>query len=388
MKLALLKGNRFNPWHLQAFDGLGDDVDVTAFRADSQVQAYFKDRDDGELGFTYETIAFDTQAGPALQRVSNKIKERYTGYEPRIVPFADRLAGFDVIQSWELFTDWTEQALDARRDNGTPVSLMVWDTIPFNNEDTERRVKMKRRAVNEADAFLVHTEWSRRVLELEGVSAEKVTLVPPGVDETHFCPGSGERAAFGLDEDEFVILFVGWLLPRKGLDYLILALRELVSDSDMKDVRFRLAVVGEGPGKDRIDALLRRTELEDRCTFLDTFPYSKMPEVYNCADVFVLPSITVPGWQEQFGMSLLEAMSCGVPVVTTQSGAIPEIAGDATDLCPPNDFIGLAKCLKSLVLDTDRRQERGSAGRKRVETNFSLDGYVTSLKRHFRKLVS
>ena len=66
MKLALLKGNRFNPWHLPAFRRLGQDIHVTAFRAESEIQRLFQGCDDGTLGFAFESIYFDTQAGNHL----------------------------------------------------------------------------------------------------------------------------------------------------------------------------------------------------------------------------------------------------------------------------------------------------------------------------------
>ena len=386
MKLALLKGNRFNPWHLQAFQQLGEDVEVTAFRAESEVQQYFRERDDGSLAFKEEAIFFDTQTGPAWMRMYNVLRERYARYQPEIVPFADRLEGFDVIQSWELFTDWTEQALEAKRRYNIPVSLMIWDNIPFNGEGNSRRRDLKRRAVAEADRFIVHTERSRRVLDMEGVDSDRVELIHPGVDEEHFAPGEGDRERFGLKDDEFVILFVGWLLPRKGLDFLILALRELVHDRELQDKRIRLAVVGSGPGRDRIDALLERTELTDRCTFLGTYPYDEMPEVYRSADVFVLPSIATEDWQEQFGMSLIEAMSCGVPVVASRSGAIPEIAGDAGILCQPNDFLSLYEALKRLISDEVLCGDMAKAGRERVMSRFRLDSYAEALGRVYGEL--
>lgn len=385
MKLALLKGNRFNPWHLQAYARL-DDVDVTAFRAESQVQDFFHGRDDGSLDFSFEPIYFDTQAGSIVQKFSNILKERYGNRNPRILPFADRLQGFDVIQTWELFTDWTAQALDAKARFGTPVAVMVWDNIPFNNEPDSERKAMKQRAVKEADRFIVHTERSRRVLHMEGVDDERIVLMPPGVDSNHFCPGEGSRLDSGFGQDEFVILFVGWMLPRKGLDYLVIALRELCNDSGLKDIKFRLQIVGSGPGRDRIEKLIQDTHMGGHCTFSGTYPYNEMPGVYRAADCFVLPSIAVPGWQEQFGMSLIEAMACGIPCVSTMSGSIPEILGDAGDVCQPNDFMALYESIASLATSAEKVISKRSAGRQRVEGSYTLDAFQNNLKKVFDEL--
>lgn len=385
MKLALLKGNRFNPWHLQAFDRLPD-TEVVAFRADSEIQQYFRGRDNGSLQFDYEQIYFDTQAGPALSRYKNLFTSRYLDREPRIVPFYERLREFDVIQTWELFTDWTAQALEAKERFGTPMSVMVWDNIPFNMERNPQRRAMKERAAAGADVFVVHTERSRRMLDIERVSPDRIVHIKPGVNTESFSPGKGDRSAFGLRDDEFVILFVGWMLPRKGIDFLVLALRELVNDRDLAKFKFRLAVVGSGPGRDRVERLLDRTNLQDYCTFTGPITYDRMPEAYRMADVFVLPSIATPEWQEQFGMSLIEAMACGTPVVSTLSGAIPEMTGDRAVLCQPNDFVSLFEALKELALSPEKRAAMGEAGRAHAVAHFGLDDYAANLAKVYESL--
>jgi len=378
VNLALLKGNRFNPWHLQVFDRLPDTA-VTAFRADSEIQRHFNERDDGSLGIGTEPIFFDTQAGPILDRYRNLFTSRYMNREPRIVPFYERLREFDVVQTWELFTDWTAQALEARAHFGTPVSVMVWDNIPFNMERNTARRAMKERAAAAADVFIVHTERSQRMLAIEGVSTDRIVRINPGVDIERFAPGPGRRADFGLRDDEFVILFVGWLLPRKGIDFLILALRELVNDDDLRSMKFRLAVVGSGPGKDRVEQLIERTHMQDYCTFTGSVSYDRMPDAFRAADVFVLPSIATPEWQEQFGMSLIEAMASGVPVVSTMSGAIPEVTGERAVLCQPNDFVSLFEALKDLALHPEKRQAMGNAGRAHAVAHFGLDAFARRL---------
>ena len=388
MKLAVLKGNRFNPWHLRAFNSLRGDPGVTAFRAESEVQRRFRERDDGAFSFDLEPIYFDTDAGNILERYRNRISARFFDREPQIVPFHDRLAVFDLVQSWELFTDWTAEAIEAREKYGVPLALMIWDNIPFNMERNPKRRHMKERAAAIADRFLVHTERSRRTLDMEGVPSDRIVQINPGVDTAVFSPGTGDRARFGLRDDEFVILFVGWLLPRKGIDFLILALRELVHDPSLRDYRFRLMVVGEGPGKDRVEELVRRVELGDHCTFIGSFPYGEMPVAFRSADAFVLPSIATTEWQEQFGMSLIEAMACGIPVVSTYSGAIPEITGDAALLCQPNDFVSLYEALKELAGDSTLRAELSTKGRARAVERFELQQFADALSDVYESMLS
>ena len=384
-KLALLKGNRFNPWHLQAYKQLGD-WSVTAFRAESEIQKHFRQRDDGSLGFEFERIHFDTQAGNPLSRTLNTLQERYRGREPRIVPFHDRLQGFDLIQSWELFTDWSAEAVAAKQTYGVPLAIMVWDNIPFNNERNPARRAHKKSVARTADAFIVHTERSRRTLAFEDVPAERVVLMDPGVDTETFSPGPSARAELGLDEDAFVILFIGWLLPRKGLDFLLYAFKDLLRMPRKKPLH--LLMVGSGPGRDRIEGLIQRLDLDGHCSIIGPLEYSRMPAVFRSSDLFVLPSIATPEWQEQFGMSLIEAMACRVPVISTWSGAIPEIVGEAGLLCQPNDFVSLFDAIERLMRDDHARDDFAEKGRARALDRFTLMRFAANLREVYASLTS
>jgi len=388
MKLAVLKGNRFNPWHLAAFTRLGDDVEVMTFRADSEIQQYFVERGANAGGLATTPIYFDYQTGPPWRRWPNLLTYRYRNRTPHILPFHEQLQGFDVIQTWELFTDWTEEALEAKRRWGIPVSIMVWDNIPFNMEPNERYRARKARAIAEADQFIVHTERSRRTLVIEGADPKKISLIDPGVDLEQFLPGPGIRPALGWAEDAFVILFVGWLLPRKGLDFLLLALRELVHAKGDTSINIRLAIVGSGPGRERVEKLVRRLGIEGCCDFPGTRPYESMPALFQSADVFVLPSIATDTWQEQFGMSLMESMACGTPVITTYSGAIPEIVEDGAILCQPNDFFALHEALTRLVDDPELRRDLSEKGRAVAQRRYGLDVYAERLKTLYDRLAT
>jgi glycosyltransferase involved in cell wall biosynthesis len=87
----------------------------------------------------------------------------------------------------------------------------------------------------------------------------------------------------------------------------------------------------------------------------------------------VLPSISTPHWQEQFGMAMIEAMACGRPVISTQSGAIPEVIGDAGVLVPPNDFGALSDALEDLIESSDLCVAMGAAARERAVAEFDLN---------------
>ncbi len=386
MKLALLKGNRFNPWHLLAFDRLRGQPEVVAFRAESKSQRDYDRRGAGAARFRVETVYFDTQAGPVADRITNRALQRFRGREPRLLPFRDRLRSFDLIQTWELYTDWSAEALEARADWRIPMCVMVWDNIPFNMEPNRRRRELKCSVAASADRFIVHTDRSRRMLDVEGVGKDRVVHIDPGVDTELFSPGPADRAAFGLEDDDLVILFVGWLLPRKGVDFLLLALRELVRDASLEKHRVKLLMVGSGSGRARVERFAGRLGVQDRCSFTGGLSYGRMRDVFRCADVFVLPSIATPEWQEQYCMSLLEAMSCGVPVVSTMTGATSEFLGDAGRLCQPSDFVSLYEALRDIILEPSQRQDLGAQSRERAVSKFGLQRYADALSSLYDEL--
>lgn len=382
MNLALLMGNRYSAWHLQGFRLLRGEPSITAFRAESQIQDHFRERGDGTDTFNVERIYFDTQSGDPLTRTKNILLERYANRAPRILPFHDRLQGFDVIHSWELFTDWSAEATIARERFNIPVVITVWDLIPFNMERDPERRAIKSRVAERADRFVVYTERSRRTLEIEGIGEERIAQVNPGVDLEKFSPKPTQDS-----KEDFVILFVGWLVPRKGIDFLLLALRELLADPELKGRRIRLRIVGSGAGRDRVVRLIARLGIGDACTFSGALTYDQMPDAFRSADAFVLPSIATDEWQEQFGMSLIEAMACGLPCVATLSGAIEEIAGDCAVLCQPNDFIALYRNLRDLILDPTRANELGRRARARVEQHFDLRQHADALSNVYDSLL-
>jgi glycosyltransferase involved in cell wall biosynthesis len=101
-------------------------------------------------------------------------------------------------------------------------------------------------------------------------------------------------------------------------------------------------------------------------------PYSEMPRFMNGLDALVLPSLETAQWKELFGRVLIEAMACGVPVIASATGGIPDVVGDAGILVRPGDIAGLAEGLQEIVGDPARRAELGEKGRKRTITLFDV----------------
>ena len=133
--------------------------------------------------------------------------------------------------------------------------------------------------------------------------------------------------------------------------------------------------------------MIRQLGLERIVTIGKDVSYSDMPDIHRLADIFVLPSIPTPTWEEQFGMVLAESMATGKAVVGTQSGAIPEVVGDAGILVPPSDPAALAQVLKDLLLNGEQRAELGRRARQRVESIYSHQVVAEKIANAYRALL-
>lgn len=229
--------------------------------------------------------------------------------------------------------------------------------------------KQEKQTARAASLVVTISRYSLEKIQAHyGVEPDKVRIVPNGVDTQRFKPQAATgalRRQFGLT-DAPCILFVGSLIPRKGLPPLVEAAKKVVAHA--KDSQF--VIVGEGPLKNQLTATLKEARLLGNFKFLGNIKEDMLPEVYNCADVFVLPSI-----QEGQGIVLLEAQACGKPVVAFDIGGVNEAvcSGETGLLVPRGNADGLADGLIRLLLDKDLRASMGERGRGFVVENFTWE---------------
>jgi len=130
-------------------------------------------------------------------------------------------------------------------------------------------------------------------------------------------------------------------------------------------------MVGSGKLKYKIKAEGRRLGILERIRVIDTIPSSQVPDYLNCMDCLVLPSRTTRKWKEQFGRVLIEAMSCEVAVIGSDSGEIPNVIGDCGLIFKEGDVEDLSSKIKLLIGDVELKKELARKGRERVLNNFT-----------------
>jgi len=236
--------------------------------------------------------------------------------------------------------------------------------------DLHERVKriffptMMRLSASRADRLIAISERTRDDLVLMwGVDRSKVAAIPLAAD-AEFRPRSREEIAeacgrYGLRPGGY-ILYVGMLEPRKNVDRLVEAFGTVANQ--LSDVD--LVIAGRrGWMYDEIFSRVEALGLRDRVRFTGYVPNQDLPALYGGARLFAYPSR-----YEGFGLPVLEAMSCGAPVVTTNVSAMPEVAGDAAILVAPDDVAGLAAGLLRVSSDHALRDDLRCRGLARAKT--------------------
>lgn len=227
---------------------------------------------------------------------------------------------------------------------------------------------IEKEVAQEATLVVTVSKYSaRKIIQLYDVEESKIRIVPNGVDTQRFKPNKDclkvkEKIA---GDSKHLILFVGNLIPRKGLQFLIEAAKRVLKEN--RDTKF--VVVGDGPLKNHLVSYSKKHGVSDKFVFLGNVPEAFLHQLYNCADVFVSPSI-----QEGQGITLLEAQATAKPIVAFNVSAIKEVVknNETGLLVKPNSF-DLANALSRLLSNPTLREKLGRSGREYVSENFSWD---------------
>jgi len=230
------------------------------------------------------------------------------------------------------------------------------------------------------------TTDAKKFLVKRGYPAEKIEVIPMGVDIERFKPSKSEwlRHLLGIDK-ELIVLSVARLHYSKGLGYFIQAMKYVKSRlGNVKGV-----IVGRGPDERYLKSLIRSLKLDDT-VFLVTehVDHNQMAEVYNSCDIFILLS-----QYEPFGMALLEAMACGKPVIVSDTGGLRDVVRDGIDGFKvqlnrsEDDVQTVVEVMMKLLTDEVLRGRGGEAARKRVETAYDWEHIAKRYEQFYEELV-
>lgn len=203
-----------------------------------------------------------------------------------------------------------------------------------------------------------------------GVPLEKQSVVYNGIDRNVFYP-------YKIEKKNNEIIFVGNIEDgKKGFVYLLKALTLVKS-------HIKLVVVdGGAPHRKITNMLIDKLDLRDRIIFEGTATTDRLVKLYSRSAIAIVPSV-----YEGFGFPAGEAMACGVPVIASDGGALPEVVGDAGIVVPARDHEALADAINSIIDDKAALKRMGEAGIKRVEEMFTWKGAVEQMVQIYRRLM-
>jgi glycosyltransferase involved in cell wall biosynthesis len=216
----------------------------------------------------------------------------------------------------------------------------------------------------------------RRLIEDNGYAPASITSVPTGIDTEYFVPGDKTRVRekLGLNKDGVIIGIVATLRSWKGHRYLVEAFTQL-SDGNMQ-----LLIVGDGPQYAALQKQIAELGLTNRVVMpgnqRDVLPW------LQAMDIFVLPSYANEGVPQ----ALLQAMLCGLPVITTPVGSITEVVEDGITgiLVTPKQALSLQLAIKQLIADTDLRKNLGVTALHFAQANFGIHKMLDNMETVFK----
>lgn len=270
-----------------------------------------------------------------------------------------------------------------RRRTGVPYGIFLYGTELLLLRSRIGRSPLKRRAARAllapASVLVAISRWTRdccvETLGLLGLKSSDamVRTVPLGTDPLRFRPGISSdeaRHRYGLEPGRW-LLTVARLAAHKGIDtgmHVLSQLREQFPD-------LRYAVVGSGIKQRELEDLARTLGVAERVRFLTSVPDEDLPALYNLAEVYLGVSRPVELMVEGFGISLVEASACGIPVIGGASGGIPDAVRDGetgllVDAGRPEPA---REAVRTLLADRALARRLGAGGRRAVETFYNWD---------------
>lgn len=255
--------------------------------------------------------------------------------------------------------------------------------LAFTSASQRRHSAYTRWLIRRMDAVIATSDKTARYLE------RPATVILHGIDTETFRPAPDRRAVrarLGLPEDGMLIGCYGRIRAQKGTDVFVEAM--IVALPGLPGAR--AVVMGRATGRN--EAFRRRLQdraagagLSDRILFRPEVPVSEMPEWYQVLDLFIAPQ----RW-EGFGLTPLEAMACGVPVIATDAGAFAELVapGVTGTIIPPDDSGVMARAAREILDDPPRRDLWAAAARAHACDNFRIEDEAAAINRVYHRLLA
>ena len=323
---------------------------VPAFWRDYLFDIRYEDQRDDELDISPLPVWFSGKEAAHLYRSASMRMREFTPDILHVEEGTDALSYAQALICRNLF---------ARRAK----------TVFFTWMNFEKRLKfpfplVERWNLHRSDAAICGNSDAVELLRRKGFDKPAHVLPLLGIDPELFSRRDAGALRDALKVDGPVIGFIGRFVPEKGV-------LDLLQAASTLTVPFTLLYVGGGALESEIRERAGALGIGERLRMVSAVPHSEVPRYLNAMDVLVLPSYTVPHWREQFGQVVVQAMSCGVPVIGSTHAEIPRVIGDAGLTFEERNIDQLAARLLELLSSPDMRLLLAESGRRRVLDNFT-----------------
>ncbi len=237
---------------------------------------------------------------------------------------------------------------------------------------------------DKSSCAVVRSEGIRDVL-LKKSYLKRIFVIPWAVELERFYPRNMSVLRRKLGLNSSVVGYIGRLAEEKGIINFVRSLFIL----SKKGMKFKALIVGGGPCKKKLKRTVDNLGLNDLIRIIPAVPHNEIWKYYNCVDILAVPSHTTKSWKEQFGRVLIEAMACGVPVIGSSSGEIPNVIRKTGGglIFPEKDTKDLAEKICELLKNDGKRKELGRRGREKVIELYSYEVVARQFYEVYKRLL-
>ena len=228
--------------------------------------------------------------------------------------------------------------------------------------------KLQKYVLKRSNAIIAVPEEGNNIWRKAGFEGS-IYQLPVGINRNTFKKINTPEYRYLKKPEEITIFYVGRLVEEKGINLLLLAFLDLLKTEE----KIKLVLVGSGPQKEYLQKLSEKAKIQNSIVFLAPVVNAKIPELFSVADILVLPSVSTKIWKEQFGRVLIEAMACGVAVVGSSSGEIPNVIDKAGIIFKEGDEKDLVSALRILINSPETLNQYKKMGLQRIVEKYTWD---------------
>lgn len=306
-----------------------------------------------------DAAAHDAELGCRVVRYESSVA-RELGLARALI--GERGKGYDAI----VCLQWTSAIVPALHSTARlAIVCHGKEVMPIAQRSLRAAAERKARArvLARADHVFAVSSFTCEHAIAAGARRERTRVINPGVDAAKYASAAAGKVAERKRRGYPLLLTVARLVERKGIDTVLRALPEIAQQHP----NVRYAIAGAGEDRARLEALIAELGVGDRIEWHGYVGHDALAPLYASADVFVLPSRSIPERAdiEGFGLVLLEAQATGTPVIAARSGGMPDAVHEGVSgiLIPPSDPAALARAASELLSDDTLRAQMGDAAK-------------------------